>query len=70
MKAIILAAGLGSRMKNLTENHPKCLVKVKGRTLLNWQLDALGTAGISQIGVVTGYRRESLADQGLSLIHI
>lgn len=65
MRAIILAAGRGSRMKGLTANHPKCLVNLQGKTLLNWQLDALKNAGISQIGIVTGYRRECLSDLGL-----
>ncbi|PPD19288.1 MAG: nucleotidyl transferase, partial [Methylobacter sp.] len=40
MKAIILAAGRGSRMKDLTEACPKCLVKLRGRPLLAWQLEA------------------------------
>ena len=38
MKAIILAAGRGSRMGNLTEEKPKCLIDFRGRPLLNWQL--------------------------------
>lgn len=65
MKAIILAAGRGSRMKTLTEDQPKCLVKVRGKTLLEWQLDALRAAGIDEIGIVTGYKRELLANRGL-----
>ena len=56
MNAIILAAGRGSRMKNLTSDKPKCLVQLNGKTLIQWQLDALNQAGISNIAVVTGYR--------------
>jgi len=65
MKAIILAAGRGSRMKKLTDESPKCLVKLGGKTLLDWQLDAFKNAGISQIAIVTGYKREFLANRGL-----
>lgn len=69
MKAIILAAGRGSRMKSLTDNNLKCLVKLRGKTLLDWQLKALREAGIRDIAVVTGYRRELLADKGLTEFH-
>jgi len=65
MKAIILAAGRGSRMKKLTDESPKCLVKIRGKTLLDWQLDAFKNAGISKIAVVTGYKRQLLANRGL-----
>lgn len=69
MKAIILAAGRGSRMKALTDERPKCLVEVHGKLLLDWQLDALKGAGISEIGVVTGYKRELLVNRGLIEFH-
>lgn len=69
MNAIILAAGRGSRMKNLTEERPKCLVELRGKTLLDWQLTALRAAGISEIAIVTGYKRELLADRGLVEFH-
>lgn len=65
MKAIILAAGRGSRMKTLTEERPKCLVELYGRPLLEWQLAALKDAGIGEIAIVTGYKRELLAGRGL-----
>ena len=65
MKAIILAAGRGSRMKTLTDDRPKCLVKLRGRTLLDWQLQALREAGITEIAIVTGYRRELLVNYNL-----
>ena len=69
MKAIILAAGRGSRMKNLTEERPKCLVELRGKTLLDWQLEALRAAGITEIAIVTGYKRELLANRGLVEFH-
>ncbi len=65
MKAIILAAGRGSRMKNLTVKNPKCLVNLRGKTLLDWQLEALRGAGVTQISIVTGYKRELLLGRGL-----
>ncbi len=65
IRAIILAAGRGSRMENLTEKKPKCLVQLGGKTLLERQLAALGKAGIGQISIVTGYRREMLSGYGL-----
>lgn len=69
MKAIILAAGRGSRMKNLTDERPKCLVKLREKSLLEWQLKALRDAGINEIAIVTGYKRELLADCGLVEFH-
>lgn len=69
MKAIILAAGRGSRMLHLTNDHPKCLVNFRGKTLLDWQLDALRDAGISDIAIVTGYKRELLLNRGLIEFH-
>lgn len=67
MKAIILAAGRGSRMKSLTDERPKCLVEYRGRPLLEWQLEALRFAGISEIGIVRGYRGEMLEPYGLTM---
>jgi choline kinase len=63
MKAIILAAGRGSRMKKLTNDRPKCMVELDGETLLSRQIRALRSGGATEIAVVTGYRREMLADQ-------
>jgi choline kinase len=69
MKAIILAAGRGSRMKNMTNERPKCLVELRGKALLDWQLEALRAAGITEIAIVTGYKRELLANRGLVEFH-
>lgn len=65
MKAIILAAGRGSRMKHLTDERPKCLVELGGLPLLDWQLQALGEAGVVDIAIVTGYQREQVASRQL-----
>lgn len=69
MKAIILAAGRGSRMKQLTKDSPKCLVDLHGKALLDWQCEAMRNEGIEQIGVVTGYKREMLANRCLTEFH-
>ena len=69
MKAIILAAGRGSRMKDLTDERPKCLVELRGKPLLEWQLEALREAGINEIAIVTGYKRELLVNRGLTEFH-
>ena len=45
MKAIILAAGRGSRMNELTYDKPKCLIEINGKTLLDWQLEAIKSVG-------------------------
>jgi len=55
-RAVILSAGKGSRLLPLTANRPKCLLECSGRTILEWQLDALAEAGISEMVVVVGFR--------------
>jgi choline kinase len=60
MKAIILAAGVGKRFKEITDHRPKCLIEVQGKTLLERTLTALHAAGISQAIVVIGYRSEMI----------
>jgi choline kinase len=60
-KAIILSAGKGSRLLPLTAVRPKCLIELTGKSLLEWQLDALQGAGVRDIVVVTGFG-EDLVD--------
>lgn len=69
MKAIILAAGRGSRMQELTKNSPKCLLKIRGKSLLERQIYSLKKAGIYDIAIVTGYKNKMLADYGLKEFH-
>jgi L-glutamine-phosphate cytidylyltransferase len=57
-KAIILAAGVGSRLRPLTDALPKCLLDVGGQTLLRRQIDALGRAGVTDVVAVLGYERD------------
>jgi len=61
----MIAAGLGSRMGNITEDMPKCLLDIGGRTLLDWALDGLREAGCDDILIVTGHAGEKLETRGL-----
>mgnify|MGYP001341430359 CR=1 FL=1 len=58
MKAIILAAGIGSRLYPLTSDRPKCLLKIDGESILEFQVQSLKSCGINDIVVVTGYLSE------------
>lgn len=58
MRALILAAGRGSRMGALCHERPKCFVELDGHRLIERQLAALRHAGITQIAIVRGYRAE------------
>ncbi|MFY9457486.1 MAG: phosphocholine cytidylyltransferase family protein [Candidatus Spechtbacterales bacterium] len=55
MKAIILAAGVGSRLRPYTDDKPKCLLEVAGHPVLEYQLNAIRKCGIIDIAIVTGY---------------
>jgi choline kinase len=61
MKAIIVAAGRGRRLGVETDGIPKCMVKVGGRAILHWQLDALAAAGVDDVVVVRGYLGDRIA---------
>jgi mannose-1-phosphate guanylyltransferase len=56
-KALVLAAGLGTRLRPLTDSVPKCLVDIHGRPLLDYWFDALRDAGISEVLVNTHHLR-------------
>lgn len=58
MKAIILAAGEGKRLRPLTVDRPKCMVSLFGKTLLERQIETLRSCSISDISVVTGYKNQ------------
>jgi len=60
MNAIILAAGMGTRLRPLTETMPKTLVLIKGKPLIEWQIEHLIEAGIKEITIVGGYLCEKL----------
>ena len=62
MKAIILAAGIASRLRPLTDNTPKCLLKIGERCLLQRTFDALIENGIKEFVIVTGYLKEQIEE--------
>jgi choline kinase len=57
-KAIILSAGQGSRLLPHTQDLPKCLLDLAGRSMLGWQLQGLARAGVKEAVVVTGFRAD------------
>ena len=63
MKAIILAAGMGTRLRPFTMSVPKCLVPVNSKPILEHQLDALLTAGVRDVILVVGYLSELISDK-------
>jgi choline kinase len=65
MNAIILAAGRGSRLGEMTANRPKALTKLAGKPLIEWQIRALNQAGINNISLVAGYHAEAFEDYNL-----
>ena len=64
-KALIIAAGLGSRLKKHTENLPKCMLDFGGKTLLERQLEAYRKCGVTNISLVRGYKKEKINYKGL-----
>ena len=64
-KALVIAAGLGSRLKKHTENLPKCMLDFGGKTLLQRQLDAYKKNSINDIAVIKGYKKEKINYKGI-----
>ena len=62
MKAIILASGVGKRLRPLTDRYPKSLLRVGGRALIDYQLEALAKHGICDIVITTGHIGKKLED--------
>lgn len=60
MKAIVLAAGIASRLRPLTDNTPKCLLEVGSKNLLGRTIDAIAANGIRDVVIVTGYLNEMI----------
>jgi len=62
MKALILAAGMGTRLLENTKEIPKCLVRVNGKPILEYQLEALMANDIKDIVIVVGYKAEKIRE--------
>jgi choline kinase len=60
MKAVILAAGQGTRIRSVHGEHPKCLIEVEDTTILDRQLEALSVAGVTEVAIVVGYEKEQI----------
>ncbi len=60
MQAIILAAGMGKRLGNLTASDTKCMLSVNGKTLIERSLDVLSAAGLSRVIIVVGFAGQRL----------
>ena len=64
-KAIIIAAGMGIRLNPLTNNKPKCLLKIGGKTIMERQLETLRLCGVTDISVIRGYKGEKINFPGI-----
>ncbi len=62
MKAVILAAGLGTRLRPVTDEIPKAMVKVADKPLIDYSLDKLQEAGIQDVCIVVGYLADTIKD--------
>lgn len=60
IKAIIVAAGHDKRIEPLNENLPKCMLDIKGKTILDRQIENLKSCGINDIVIVKGYKQETI----------
>lgn len=58
MKAVILAAGVGKRLWEVTQHRPKCLIEIGGRSLLHRYLESLAAVGIRRAAIVVGYKQD------------
>lgn len=69
MQAVILAAGMGKRLKELTKDRTKCMVEVNGVTLIDRMLHQIESHRLSRIIIVVGYEGEKLIDY-IETLHI
>jgi choline kinase len=69
MKAVLLAAGEGTRLRPHTLERPKCLVELGGRSLLDHQIAVLLSRDIHDLHIVTGYRSRQLEARGYPTFH-
>jgi L-glutamine-phosphate cytidylyltransferase len=66
MRAVILAAGQGTRIRSVHGERPKCLIEVDNATILDHQLDALYKTGITDVAIVVGYEKAQIMNHVMS----
>ncbi len=69
MKAIILAAGQGTRLKKYTQNLPKGMLSFMGKTLIEWQIGLFHSCGINDVHIVTGFAADKIKYGGVKYCH-
>ena len=69
MKAIILAAGQGNRLKPLTKDNPKCMVRLFGKRIIDFQIEVFRKLGIEEIIVITGFKANSVNIPNVKIYH-
>lgn len=69
LKAIIIAAGMSSRLVELTEDKPKCMLDVGGKTILQYQIETFNQCGIDEIIVIRGYKKEVINYTGVKYVY-
>ena len=60
MQALMLAAGMGKRLGELTKNNTKCMLEIQGKTLIERAVEALLDSGVTKMYIVVGYKGENL----------
>ncbi len=63
MKAIILAAGMGTRISRFIDERPKCMVDIGGKTLIRYTVDLLKSKGVSEIVIAVGYKADCIKEE-------
>lgn len=69
MRGIVIAAGMGMRLRPRTYDTPKCMLEIAGRPLLDWTIDGLRAAGCGEIVVVTGHGAERIGRGDVTRVH-
>ncbi len=69
MKAFIIAAGLGSRLRPYTKNLPKCLVKIGNKTILDSQLEVYRSLNIKNINIIVGFKKNKFKNKEVNYIY-
>ena len=69
VKAIIMAAGMSSRLMDLTDDKPKCMLEIRGKTILQRQIETFNKCGIDDITVIRGYKKEKINYTGVRYVY-